>query len=209
MKVALYSRVSTDDREQDPETQLYALRQFCQDAGFEIYKAYVDRARAKDYGRRKEWQQLQKDARMRKFGVVLVFRLDRAFRSVRECVNCLEDWHGRGITLKSIKEEVIDTTSSQGRFILHIMAAVAELESAVIGERVAAGMARAKAQLKHIGRKPLNITVNLICDALRDSSTVAHAAKKLGCSRGYIYKELAKYEVTPDDVIKGRWQPPI
>ena len=141
-KIALYARVSTDDKDQDPETQLYALRQFCLDAAWDIYREYVDRARAKDYTRRQAWQQLQKDARMRKFGVVLVFRLDRAFRSVRECVNCLEDWQGRGITFKSIKEDVIDTTSSQGRFILHIMAAVAELESSVIGERVAAGMAR-------------------------------------------------------------------
>lgn len=46
MKAALYARVSTEDKNQDPETQLYALRQFCQDVGLEIYQEYVDQARA-------------------------------------------------------------------------------------------------------------------------------------------------------------------
>lgn len=203
MKAALYARVSTEDKNQNPQTQLYTLRQFCEKAGWELYGEYVDRARARDYTNRKQWQQLQKDARQRKFKVVLVFRLDRAFRSVRECVNCLEDWHERGIAFKSIGEDVIDTSTSQGRFILHIMAAVAELESAVIGERVAAGMAWAKAQGRRIGRKPLDIPVINVCDALQAYSSIAAAARELRCSRGYIYKELAKHGVTPGDVIRG------
>jgi len=98
------------------------------------------------------------------------------------------------------------TAHSQGRFILHIMA-VAELESAVIGERVAAGMARAKAQ-GHWGCKPLNIPVINVCDALQAYSSIAAAARELKCSRGYIHKELKRYGVTPADVINGRWQPP-
>ncbi|GAJ19005.1 unnamed protein product, partial [marine sediment metagenome] len=143
----------------------------------------IDYARAKDYKHRKAWQQLQKDARQHKFKIVLVFRLDRAFRSVRECVNLVEDWYDRGIKFKSIAEDVIDTTTAQGRFILQIMAAIAELESSIIGDRVAAGMARAKAEGKHIGRKLLDVSVISICDALWNSPTVGAAAKRLGCSR--------------------------
>jgi len=75
VKVALYARVSTDDKEQNPETQLYALRNFCRDASWEIHQEYVDRARAKDYKHREAWQQLQKDARQHKFKAVLVFGL--------------------------------------------------------------------------------------------------------------------------------------
>ncbi|MBA7559154.1 hypothetical protein ES708_00768 [subsurface metagenome] len=208
MKVALYARVSTDDKEQNPETQLFALRNFCQDAGWEIYQEYIDYARAKDYKHRKAWQQLQKDARQHKFKVVLVFRLDRAFRSVRECVNLVGDWYDRGIRFKSIAEDVIDTTTAQGRFILQIMAAIAELESSIIGDRVAAGMARAKAEGKHIGRKLLDVSVISICDALWNSPTVRAAAERLHCSRSYIYAELAKFGATPRDVIEGRWKPP-
>ena len=208
MKAALYARVSTDDKEQNPETQLYALRNFCRDAGWEIHQEYVDRARAKDYKHREAWQQLQKDARQHKFKVVLVFRLDRAFRSVRECTNLVEDWYDRGIRFKSMGEDVIDTTTAQGRFILQIMAAIAELESSIIGDRVAAGMARARAEGKPIGRKLLDVSVISLYDALRDSATVGAAAEELGCSRSYIYAELAKFGTTPRDVIEGRWKPP-
>jgi len=207
LKVALYARVSTDDKEQNPETQLYALRNFCRDAGWEVYQEYVDRARAKDYKHREAWQQLQKDARQHKFKAVLVFRLDRAFRSVKECVNLVEDWYDRGIRFKSVAEDVIDTTTAQGRFILQIMAAIAELESSIIGDRVAAGMARAKAEGKPIGRKLLEVSVITLYDALRDSGKVGPAAVAVGCSRAYIYAELAKFGATPRDVIEGRWKP--
>lgn len=207
MKVALYARVSTDDKEQNPETQLLALRNFCNDAGWEVYQEYVDQARAKDYSHRKDWQQLQKDARRRKFKVVLVFRLDRAFRSVKECVNLIDNWQEMDIAFKSLKEEVIDTTTSQGRFILQIMAAMAELESSVIGDRVKAGMARAKAEGHSLGRKMLNLDVISIYDALHTYKNIAEAASELKCSRAYIYQELAKYGTNPKEVIEGKWQP--
>ena len=119
----------------------------------------------------------------------------------------VEDWLERGIKFKSISEDVIDTTTAQGRFILQVMAAIAELESSVIGDRVTAGMARAKAQGKPIGRKLLNVSVISLCDALQHSSSVEQAAEKLGCSRAYIYKELARHGTTPRDVIKGCWKP--
>jgi DNA invertase Pin-like site-specific DNA recombinase len=159
MKVALYARVSTDDKEQNPETQLLALRNFCTDMEWEISGEYVDMARAKDYKRRLQWQQLRKDARMRKFKIVLVFRLDRAFRSVRECLNTLEEWKERGIAFKSLREDVIDTSSSMGNFMIQVLAAVAELESSMISDRVTAGMARAKSQGKQLGRPPVTAQV--------------------------------------------------
>jgi len=52
IKVAMYARVSTNDKEQDPETQLYALRNFCHDADWQVYKEYIDQARARDYKHR-------------------------------------------------------------------------------------------------------------------------------------------------------------
>ena len=179
MAVALYARVSTDDKNQNPETQLYALKNYCQAAGLEIYQEYVDYARAKDWKRRRSWVELQRDARQRKFKTVLVFRLDRAFRSVKECVNLVEDWYERGITFKSLSEDVIDTTTSSGRFILQIMAAIAELESSIIGERVAAGMARAKAQGKKLGRPARKISTEEVIKAYEEAGTYSGAARIL------------------------------
>ena len=70
-----------------------------------------------------------------------------------------------------------------------------------------AGLARGKGKSARtsIGRRPLNVPVINICDALHACSSIAAAARELKCSRGYIHKELAKYGVTPGDVIKGRW----
>ncbi len=58
-----------------------------------------------------------------------------------------------------------------------------------------------------LGRRPLEIGVNNVYDALRLHSSVAVAANELGCSRAYIYKELAKYGTTPRDVTNGCWKP--
>ena len=202
MAVALYARVSTDDKNQNPETQLYALKNYCQAAGLEIYQEYVDYARAKDWKRRKSWAELQKDARQRKFKTVLVFRLDRAFRSVKECVNLVEDWYERGITFKSLSEDVIDTTTSSGRFILQIMAAIAELESSIIGERVAAGMARAKAQGKKLGRPAHKIETSEVIKAFEDAGTYSGAAKLLSgngkkVTPGFVQLRIKRSEQRP------------
>ena len=55
-----------------------------------------------------------------------------------------------------------------------------------------------------LGRRPLNISVKNVCDALRDCRDVALAAEKLGCSRGYIYKVLGEHGLKPREVIQGK-----
>ena len=80
MKLALYARVSTSDKDQDPETQLLPLRDFCIAQGWEVYREFVDcGAPANDLAHRTQWRQLLDDAAKRKFSIVLVFKLDRAF----------------------------------------------------------------------------------------------------------------------------------
>lgn len=190
IRVALYARVSTADKNQDPDTQLYALREFCRKAEWEIVNEYVDRARAKDYKHRTAWAKMLKDARRREFKGVLVFRLDRAFRSVRECSNTVQEWLDYGIGFKSLREDVIDTTTNQGRFILHIMAAAAELESGIISERVAAGIARTQAQGNRYGRKPKPFDWDKVKAKLDEGATVSEVARLFGYSRPRIYAKL-------------------
>lgn len=186
MKAVLYARVSTDDKKQYPETQLFAMRKFCADADYDIVREYVDHARARDNVNRKAWQQLQKDGRQHKFKVVVVFRLDRAFRSVRDCTNVVEGWLDHGIMFRSMSEDVIDTSTSQGRFILQIMAAIAELESAIISDRVTAGMARAKAEGRPLGRKSYPIAFTIVCKAIRTAAgNYSAAARALAASAGH------------------------
>lgn len=194
MKVAIYARVSTEDKHQDPETQLYALREFCNKAEWEVVGEYIDQARAKDFKHRTAWQKLLVDARQRNFKAVLVFRLDRAFRSVRECSNTVQDWLDYGIGFKSLREDVIDTTTSQGRFILHIMAAVAELESGIISERVSAGIARTRAQGNRYGRKPKEFDWPLVKAQIEAGLPITKISRDLGYSRARIYRAIKENE---------------
>ena len=151
MRVALYARISTTDKEQDPETQLMHLRDFCQAQGWEVYKEYVDQASALDVAHRTAWRELLDDAARRRFKVVLVFRLDRAFRSVKHMHDTLATWDTLGIAFKSLREQ-FDTGTALGRLLLNLLASLAEFELELIRERVKAGMDRAARQGKKIGR---------------------------------------------------------
>ena len=151
MKVALAARVSTSDREQDPETQLMPMRDFCAAQGWEIYDEYIDHAPANDLAHRTRWRDLLDDAARKKFSVVLVFKLDRAFRSVKHMHDTLAAWELVGVDFKSLREQ-FDTTTALGRLLMTLLAALAEFELEMIRERVKAGMDRARRQGKHIGR---------------------------------------------------------
>ncbi len=151
MKVALYARVSTSDRDQDPETQLMALRDFVRAQGLVVHREYVDRAPANDIAHRTAWRQLLDDAGRKRFGVVLVFKLDRAFRSVKHMHDTLAAWETVGVSFQSVRER-FDTSTALGRLLLNLLASLAEFELELIRERVKAGMDRARRQGRHIGR---------------------------------------------------------
>ena len=151
MKVAIYARVSTSDKNQDPETQLIHLRDYCTAQGWEVYREYVDKASAVDITHRTAWRELMDDAAKQKFKAVVVFKLDRAFRSVKNMHDTLHTWEMLGIDFKSLREQ-FDTSTPVGRLMLNMLAALAEFELELIRERVKAGMERARRQGKRIGR---------------------------------------------------------
>lgn len=152
MRIAIYARVSTKDKEQTPETQLMRLRSFVEGHdGWTVTKEYVDIAPANDLGHRTQWKKLNDDAIKKKFDAVLVFKLDRAFRSVKHMHDTLAVWDMVNIGFLSAQEG-FDTTTALGRLLLNLLASLAEFELEIISERVKAGMERAKKQGKPIGR---------------------------------------------------------
>lgn len=151
MRVAVYARVSTSDKEQNPDTQLLPLRDFCIARGYEVHDEYIDYAPANDQAHRTEWRRLLDDAAKRQFKMVLVFKLDRAFRSVKHMHDTLAAWEMVGVIFKSSGEQ-FDTSTALGRLLLNLLAALAEFELELIRERVKAGMDRACRQGKQIGR---------------------------------------------------------
>ena len=153
-RAAIYARVSTLEKGQDPQTQLLELRRYAQLSGFEVTQEYVDFASGKD-DKRKQYQAMLDAARKRKIDVVLVWRYDRFARSTQALVNALKEFQSLGVDFVSYQEN-IDTTTAQGELIFNIMASLAQFESNLISQRVKAGMARAKAQGKRISRPPIS-----------------------------------------------------
>ena len=151
MKVALYARVITSDKAQDPDTQLLPLLEFCAAQGWEIIAEYVDHAPANDPAHRTRWRDLLDDAGKRRFSVIFVFKLDRAFRSVKHMHDTLAAWELVGVSFKSLREQ-FDTSTALGRLLLNLLASLAEFELEMIRERIKAGMERARKQGHRIGR---------------------------------------------------------
>lgn len=110
MRVALYARVSTRDKDQNPETQLLRLRDFVKGhPDWHMTREYVDVASANDALHRTAWRQLNDDAIRHRFDAVLVFKLDRAFRSVKHMHDTLAVWDPLHIGFLSTQEGSIPT----------------------------------------------------------------------------------------------------
>jgi DNA invertase Pin-like site-specific DNA recombinase len=191
VRAAIYARVSTDDKGQDPETQFGLLRNYCQARGWEA-KEYVDYASGK-VSKRPGLHQLQNDIAWHRVNTVVIYRFDRLTRSLRELLDLGEDWNNRGVDLISLSENV-DTTSIQGKLVFQIMGAMAEFESSLIGERVRAGLARAKRQGKHIGRNRLKVRIptSIVEKLQRGEISLYAAARETGIPRMTLSRRLVE-----------------
>jgi DNA invertase Pin-like site-specific DNA recombinase len=116
--------------------------------------------------------------------VVLVWRYDRFARSTPALVNALKEFHSLGVDFISYQEH-IDTTTPQGELIFMVMASLAQFESALMSERVKAGMARAKAQGKRISRAPIARSIQTrIALLYAQGTSISHISKRLGIGYG-------------------------
>jgi DNA invertase Pin-like site-specific DNA recombinase len=148
MKAALYVRVSTVD--QHCENQLADLNGYVAARGWEPH-VYTDRGVSGAKAGRPALNHLLRDAKRRKIDVLVVWRLDRLGRSLRHLILLLDELAAVGVGFVSLNEG-IDTSTPAGRLQLHVLGAIAEFERDRIRERVRAGLARARAQGKRLGR---------------------------------------------------------
>src|SRR5690242_13726392 len=146
-RAALYMRVSTKGHAQTTDTQAIALQDYTAHRGFEIVGEYRDEGISGSKDSRPALDRLMKDARKRKFDVVIVARFDRFARSVSHLLRALEEFNHLGIDFVSLSES-IDTSAPVGKMIFAVLGAVAELERNLIKERVQMGTSRARKQGK-------------------------------------------------------------
>jgi len=182
-----YARVSTQD--QKPELQLDALN----GAGCE--KVFEEKAS----GAQRERPQLQAALEYVRAGdVLVVWKLDRLARSLKQLIETVEMLEERGIGFRSITEN-IDTTTSGGRLIFHIFGALAEFERSIIRERTKAGLKAARdrgrvgGRPKALSEADLSVARALLSD---DTITTREVAKRLGVSLSTLYKHIPAARAT-------------
>jgi DNA invertase Pin-like site-specific DNA recombinase len=177
-----YARVSTWD--QNLDLQVDALTQ----AG--CVRIFTDTAS----GTRTDRPQLAAALDFARTGdTVLVWRLDRLGRSLKHLVETVTSLDERGIGFKSVTES-IDTTTSTGKLVFHIFAALAEFERDLIIDRTKAGLAAARERGSRPGRKPLLSPDQIAVVRQMHSEgthTVAAIAAVVGVSRATVYRSLA------------------
>jgi DNA invertase Pin-like site-specific DNA recombinase len=150
-RAAIYVRVSTS--EQDTGLQETELLQYVESRGWE-YVLYRDKAQSGAKNDRPALNQMLSDSRRRKFDVMVVWKLDRLARSLKQLLTIGEECRSLGVDLVSLRQN-IDTTLPAGRLTFQILGAVAEFERELLRERVRAGMAQARRTGKHLGRPAL------------------------------------------------------
>jgi len=187
LRVAIYARVSTADKNQDPENQLRPLREYATHRGYVIAEEFVDHASGKTDDR-PNYKRLLKAVQSREADIVLVWRYDRFARSTQALINALNEFQSLGVDFISLQEGT-DTTTPQGKLVFTIMAGLAEFESSLISDRVRAGMTRAKAEGKRTNRPPVDPKVIEKMRKLRsDGFTITEIQKEVGLSRGVVSK---------------------
>jgi DNA invertase Pin-like site-specific DNA recombinase len=176
-----YARVSTQD--QNPELQLDALKA----VGCE--KIFEEKAS----GARRDRPELMAGLDyLRKGDTLVVWKLDRLARSLKQLIETIEMLEQRGIGFRSLTES-IDTTTSGGRLIFHIFAALAEFERNIIRDRTTAGLDAARARGR-VGGRPKALSEADLAAAralLADPAiTTKQIAERLGVSLSTLYKHI-------------------
>ncbi len=153
LRAALYARVSTRDRGQDVENQLTQLREFARRQNWQITVEYIDQASAKS-GDRVELQRMLKAASRREFDHLLFWSLDRLSREgVSATLKYLEQLTAWGCGWRSYTEQYLDSCGVFKDAVISILATVAKQERIRLSERVTAGLERARAKGKRLGKK--------------------------------------------------------
>lgn len=190
-RVALYLRVSTDG--QTTENQLKDLHEVADRAGWTVVEVIEDAGISGSKGRDKRpgLDRLLRMVTQRKVDMVAAWSVDRLGRSLQDLVGLLNELHGAGCDL-FLHKQAIDTTTSAGRAMFGMLGVFAEFEREMIRERVNAGLARAKAQGKTLGRPKTDAAAIERIRALRaDGMGMVRIAKTIGCGVSVVQRVVA------------------
>ncbi len=191
-RVAIYTRVSTDG--QTVANQLRELRTVAKRHGWRVVKEFNDKGISGANGREKRpgFDALCKGAVRRDFDLVMAWSVDRLGRSLQHLVSFLSDIHANGVDLY-LHQQGIDTTTPTGKAMFQMCGVFAEFERAMIQNRINAGLARAKAQGKVLGRPKVNGGIErAVLAGIKKGTGKRKLAKQLGIGVSTVKRVLAE-----------------
>ena len=157
MKVAIYARISTDNLGQDVDRQLHEVRAFCERMEYEVVDEYVDEGFARTTRNRPALDKLIKDARQRKFKLVVSDELSRFAGTPKLLLDLLEELKLWNCHLCSVKEG-ISTDTAMGEMVATMLSAISKMELFNISHRVKSGIANARRKNGGEWGKKTNLT---------------------------------------------------
>ncbi len=181
-RAAIFTRVSTE--RQTTHNQLQCLREVAARAGWqvvEVYEETVSGAAARS--KRLAYDRMLKDAARRRFEVLLAWDVSRLGRSLRELLDCFETLRRTGVDLY-LDQQGVDTTTPAGRALFGMAGVFAEFERSMLIERTRAGLDRARAQGKRLGRPTSTDGVtSRVQDLRRAGMGMDRIARELGIGK--------------------------
>jgi len=186
--VAIYARVSTD--RQTVDMQIHELKEYVKRRGWNLYREFIDQGYSGSDTKRPAFQEMMNEAKKRKFDVLLVWKLDRLSRSMKDLVMVLNELGGLGIDFVSYDNN-LDTSTPTGKLVFHVIGAVAEFEKDIIKERVKAGLENARRKGKKLGRPGVGDSVIEEAKILRgQGKSFRKIGRQLGISEGVVRRRL-------------------
>ena len=190
-RVAFYLRVSTG--EQTTENQRRELEAVARHRGWDVVAIYEDQgiSGAKGRDKRPQLDRMLKDAVRGKLDVLAAWAVDRLGRSLQDLVGTLGELRAAGVHL-FLHQQAVDTTTPSGRAMFQMLAVFAEFERAMIQERVKAGLARARANGKKLGRPQIRADGKGILAAIEGGLSIRKAARQFNVTPAKVQRLISQ-----------------
>jgi DNA invertase Pin-like site-specific DNA recombinase len=200
MKVGIYARTSSEG--QSPENQIDALKEVGCRLSWEVVDVFIDQGVSGAKGRRPGLTRLLKAVNRREFDLVAVWSVDRLGRSLSDLLTLLGEFNAKGVGLY-LHQQGLDTATPAGRILFQVAGVFAEFERAILIDRVKAGLARARAAGKRLGRPRLpEEVIDRIRRELEAGGGIHSTAKRLGVGAGTVQRVRGELRASlPDQVI--------
>jgi DNA invertase Pin-like site-specific DNA recombinase len=191
MRAFLYARVSTTDKGQSVENQLPEMREVCRRLGWELRREFVDRASASGRLPRTAFDDMLAACDRGGADVVLIWSLDRFSREgVLKTLLLIDRLSRAGVKVKSLRETWLDPSSPTYELLLPIFAWIARQETIRLGERVRAGMARAREKGARFGRPRHGVPASRIARLRQSGASLRAIARAVGVSEASVRRSL-------------------